>query len=133
MTIRPCPCKIWRKIDCPGFEDYELRNIIPCPAQVIFLVRGQGEFIKDSPSGSRRVQPHGSFCSVSELRADFEYRLKRTGRDGERLVHEVRVVGIYEFRQLSPAAKDAVRYIVGYKTKLDPYKDWLRKRKWRKR
>ena len=129
MTWRPCPCKSWG--NCRGFDDYELTDIIPCRVQTIYLVKGVVEFVSDDSPGSRRIRPHASFVAVSDLIAEFEFRLSRTGRDGETLVHEVRELGVYEASKLSQAARDALGYIAGRKRKRRSYAQWLADRRYK--
>lgn len=126
MSYRPCSCKNWG--NCKGYEIYYLNEIIPCKAQIIWLIKGDIEFDTDDSQGSRRVRPHASFVALSDLVAEFELRLGRTGRDGETLCHEIRNLNVYEYRNLSQAAKDAVNYISGIKRKRYLYSRWLAQR-----
>lgn len=130
MNYRPCPCRSWGK--CQGFDDYHLWHIIPCKAQVVWLLAGECEFVRNEAPGSRRVLPHASFVPLADLRAEVDYRLDRTGRDGETLVHEVRVLGVRRFPALSQAARDAVNYIAGRKRKRMSYRRWIDQRERRK-
>jgi hypothetical protein len=70
--------------------------------------------------------------AVSDLIAEFELRLAKTGRDGITLIHESRILGVYEYHHLSPPARDAVNYIAGKKRKKLTYSQWLADRKYRK-
>ena len=131
MSYRPCPCKSWG--DCKGYEIYNLSDIQFCRAQILWLLKGDTEFDKDDSPGSRRVKPHATFVVISDLMAEFSFRLGKTGRDGETLVHEVERLNVYEYRQLSQAAKDALNYIAGGKRKRLLYSRWLAQRARRKR
>jgi hypothetical protein len=96
--------------------------------QVLWLCKAKIEFDQDDSPGSHRVKPHASFVAFSDLMAEFDYRVIRTGRDGETLKHEVRELNVYQFQQLSQAARDAVNYIVGVKRKRMEYQKWLNQR-----
>ena len=126
MTWRPCPCKRWG--DCPGYQDYQLSDIQLCRVQVIFLLKPEVEFVTEDSPGSRRIKPHASFTAVSDLWAELEYRLKATKRDGQTLQHEIGILGVYDYKSLSPAARDALNYISGNKRKFLKYNDWLSQR-----
>jgi len=142
LTLRECPsCKIEAREnkngrnwgDCTGYEGYELKDIIPCKAQVIYLLRSDYEILGGNTPGSRHGRPNAAFVSISDLRAEFEARLSRTGRDGETLFHEVRNLGVFQYKDLSQAAKDAVNYICGSKRKRLLYSRWLAQRVRRKK
>jgi hypothetical protein len=96
--------------------------------QTLYLIKGVVEFVTDDSPGSRRIRPHAAFVAVSDLWAEFEFRLSRCGRDGQTLVHEVRELGVYEPSKLSQAARDALGYVAGRKRKVLDYRDWLNQR-----
>ena len=119
--------------DCKGYSQYALNEIVFCRPQILFLLKGDVEFDHDDAAGSRRVKPHASFVAVSDLWAEFDYRMVRTGRDGETLRHEVAILNVYSVIRLSQSARDALNYVAGRKRKLDSYAHWLANRNHRKR
>mgnify|MGYP001583533836 FL=1 len=129
MTYRPCPCKSWG--NCSGYSTYSLNEIIMCRSQVLWLLKADIEFDKDDAPGSRRVKPHASFVALSDLWAEFDYRMTRAGRDGETLRHEVAELNVYDPRRLSPSAKVALNYVAGAKRKRQSCAQWLADRRYK--
>jgi hypothetical protein len=145
LSYRPCPCTGWG--DCDGAArrrerngeitvrpyDFSLADIVPCRAQVMWLVRGECEFVADRGPGSRRVMPHAAFTLASELHAEIEYRMARTGALGRALQWTVRVNGVRLYRDLAPELRAVVDYVAGKKRKRQTFAQWLADRARRQR
>jgi hypothetical protein len=145
LSYRPCPCLRWG--NCDGTDrhrersgeitvrpyDFSLADIIPCRVQVIWLIKGECEFTTEHAPGSRRVLPHAAFTAASELYAEVEYRLGRTGAPGRTLQWTVRVNGVQRYQDLAPELREVVDYVAGRKRKQMPFGRWLAQRERRRR
>lgn len=128
MSYRPCPqCKVWG--DCRGYDQFTLEDIQYCRYQILWLIAGETEFDHDDSPGSHSVKPHAAFVPQSDILAELGYRLSKTGKAGETLEHEIRVLHVYTYRMLSPTARDAVNYVAGRKRKRQTFAQWLRDRR----
>jgi len=78
----------------------------------------------DDP-GRTGYASEGYFVKPGSIKAEVEYRLKRTGVSGKLLKAEV-LAG----RDLSPEAKSALLYCKGWRRKTMSYQRWLRHRRY---
>jgi hypothetical protein len=145
LSYRPCPCA--GRVDCDGAArrrehngeitvhpyEFSLADIVPCRAQVMWLVQGDCEFVEDRGPGSHRVMPHAAFTLESELHAEMEYRLARTGALGRALEWTVRVNGVRVYRDLAPELRGVVDYVAGRKRKKQTFAQWQADRVRRRR
>jgi len=135
MSFVPCPCKDWGKCDGKDKKgewfEFAVHNIIPCKVQVIWMLSG-ADFAVEGGSGSQHILPHARFVPQCDLWAELEYRLGRTGRDGETLVHEVVMLHVSQLRDLSDVARDALNYVAGSRRKRTTYSRWLAQRERRR-
>lgn len=130
----------------PGGIRYLRDDIIWMIATVLPLEAGKwpAEPVETGYTGSQKTPSHSApFENPGQVRAEVEYRLALTKKDGDTLKWEIQKQGVEYYDLLCPAAKNALNYICSgkgrrYKKKrkenekpvLLPYSEWLRNRKW---
>ena len=85
----------------------------------------------DEPIGALRVRPEAYFVKPTVILAEVNWRLERTKRAGEVLVHEINS-GLNKYEFLSDYAKDALDYISGLRRRKLSFADWGADKKRRK-
>jgi hypothetical protein len=108
--------------------------IVYCRPQMIWIIEwldsiGDGDWPVDpvesgySGNSGGSAPAEGYFAAAARVYSDVMTRLDRTGEAGETLVWEIQH-GIDSYERLSPAAKDALNYISGWRTRSDSFKSW---------
>ncbi len=130
-------------IGCQGKTWYTYGEIVFCRYQVLWILAyaelletgkwpPEGKetgYINPPLSGPPQLKPEGRFVKPSEIIAEVRARLRKTGKDGIILVQSVRAGDGYG--ELCQEARDALSYCAGWKRKRMPYREWLKKRRWR--
>lgn len=144
MSWRRCPqCRSWHK--CKGYDWFAPVDINFCRNQMIWLIShllvlGNGVWPNNPDTTGYIEQPgytapgvrgSGGFETPAGIAGEVGRRLKYTGKDGETLMHEIVVLQVERYEDLCKAARDAVNFIVGIKSKNMKYSDWLKQRKHR--
>lgn len=73
------------------------------------------------------------FLRPAELVAEFDRRLKKTGRAGKTLIHEVTILDAQRPERLSQTARDALYYVAGRDAKRTGFTTWLAIRDYKRR
>jgi hypothetical protein len=144
MSNRRCAsCHSWG--GCPGFEWYEPNEIQFCSNQIFFIIENLnaleiGEYPPNHENtgytgGNSKPQfrSGGNFMTAATLFAEFDRRLKRTGKAGKTLIHEVTVLDAQRPDRLSQTARDALYYCAGRDAKRMSFAGWLAQRERRRR
>lgn len=123
-------------ITCYKAEYYTYGMIFFCRPQMFFLIKHL-DMLSDgywppNPDGSSYTEllslvvpkPDAYFAKPSGIAGEVEYRLEKTKRDGETLVHEIQELGVDLFEKLAPDAKSALNYISGFRRRKRSYEMW---------
>lgn len=145
MSVRPCHvCREWRS--CPGYPHFTPAEIESrfCYYHVLFILRHReilerGEYPPDpTPTGytgygDTRYHAGAKFTRPIEIIAEVDRRLKRTGRAGRTLEHEITVLNAWRPELLSAEARDALYYCCGRDAKRKGFAGWRSGRAWKRR
>ncbi len=129
--------------ECQGKDWYALKDIFFCKYQVMWIIAHlelllMGEWPispiatsnGDLPGIITQVRTEAYFVKPEEIAAEIEWRLKRTGKDGETLVEEIEKG--HAIDDLVSVSKDALNYICGFNRKRTNYSQWLASRNYYK-
>lgn len=124
--------------DCIGKEWYTIFDVRFCPFQIEWIIE-HSETLREgiwppSPNGSGYVDPAiktgnvGSayYTKPTEILAEVEARLRRTGKDGIILWYQIK-----QQDHLNPESKMAFYYITGWRRKVMSYPHWRKQRVYR--
>ena len=118
--------------ECFERDYYEIHWIEYCHPQMIFLI----EYLetielcewpvnsKDDIHTQQNRNTDASFVKIAVIYSDVSRRLKKTGKDGEVLKHEIQVLGARAYEDLYHDARKALNYISGKSEKKLPYRKW---------
>lgn len=143
MSARLCPsCRDWRK--CSGYNYYLPAEIEAnfCFYQCIWIIDyreslSDGKYPPDpTPTGYvgssfSGIRAGAKFLRPAEIVAEFDRRLKRTGKAGKTLIHEVTMLDAQRPDRLSQTARDALYYCAGRDSKRLTFNNWLKQREYR--
>jgi hypothetical protein len=134
-------CKTWRS--CQGYSFYEPAEVVYCRVQMLWLIEWlptleEGKYPPDpTPTGYidhgfGGIKAQAPFELSCQIAGEVSVRLKKAGKDGRTLEHEVRELNAHSYELLSPAAKDALNYCSGWKRKRRTFPQWLADRTYKK-
>ena len=137
----------WSK--CGGHEWYHYDEIGYCIHQVRWVIENEelpyGVWPADSTEvnseqESNKIAANAPFTKCTEVLADVYSRLKRTGKDGDELLDSIWIdyahspdgeIKLKPTEELSYAARMALYYCTGWRTKTTPYARWKAQRNYR--
>mgnify|MGYP001596696046 CR=1 FL=1 len=123
------------KLSCSGYPWYSYQDISFCRPQMLWLIDNLAGlrlgiyppdpeptgYINNSGGGRPpNVSSHARFETPVQLAAEVDYRLDRTGKDGQLLIAQV----LAEL-DVHPDAEEALRYITGWRRKDMKYTNWV--------
>lgn len=131
-----------KKCSYPNCSYYPMSAIRYCRPQIFFLIENLDYLVDDiypddpQPSGYTKIDPSiriqfketVTISNVKLIYLDISTRLKRCGKDGETLIHEITKLHAFYYNDLSQAARDALNYISGFRRKLMGYRAWLKQK-----
>lgn len=141
MIQNDCDC-CSKPCACPAADYYPINQICFCRPQMFFLIESieilrDGNYPKSHIDSGyidsiiQRQPPQAApFEGPCQIAAEIDVRLTACKQDGETLAHEIISLQADYYELLSPAARNALNYISGWKRRKS-YTKWLKDRRHR--